>query len=230
MRLWDTPRGEAVPLDLGPVVRMYSCGITPYDAAHLGHASVYLAFDLLQRRLRDLGHETRCVRNVTDVDDDILRKARELGVHYLDLAAEEMARFDSDMKALNLLPVWSEPRATSAISDILSLVGRALDQGYAYRSGGAVYFDVSKFPEFGKISHYDRETMLVLAAQSTAGNPMIPSRTILWTSSSGSPLSPTNRPGTRDGARGDRDGMSNAPPSCCGSWGRRSTYTEAGAT
>ncbi len=165
MLLWDTPRREAVPLDVGPVVRMYSCGITPYDAAHLGHASVYLAFDLLQRRLRDLGHETRCVRNVTDVDDDILRKARELGVHYLDLAAEEMARFDSDMKALNLLPVWSEPRATSAISDILSLVGRALDQGYAYRSGGAVYFDVSKFPEFGKISHYDRETMLALAAE-----------------------------------------------------------------
>ena len=165
MLLWDTPRREPVPLDVGPVVRMYSCGITPYDAAHLGHASVYLAFDLLQRRLRDLGHETRCVRNVTDVDDDILRKARELGVHYLDLAAEEMARFDSDMKALNLLPVWSEPRATSAISDILSLVGRALDQGYAYRSGGAVYFDVSKFPEFGKISHYDRETMLALAAE-----------------------------------------------------------------
>jgi L-cysteine:1D-myo-inositol 2-amino-2-deoxy-alpha-D-glucopyranoside ligase len=165
MRLWDTPRGEAVPLDLGRLVRMYSCGITPYDAAHLGHASVYLAFDLLQRRLRDLGHETRCVRNVTDVDDDILRKARELGVHYLDLAAEEMARFDSDMKALNLLPVWSEPRATSAISDILSLVGRALDQGYAYRSGGAVYFDVSKFPDFGKISHYDRDTMLALAAE-----------------------------------------------------------------
>ena len=86
------------------MVTLYSCGITPYDSAHLGHAQVYLTFDILQRRLRDLGHETRCVRNVTDVDDDILRKARELGVHYLDLAAEEIARFDADMAALGLIP------------------------------------------------------------------------------------------------------------------------------
>ena len=125
---------------------MYSCGITPYDSAHLGHAAVYLTFDILQRRLRDLGHETRCVRNVTDVDDDILRKARELGVHYLDLAAEEIARFDADMAALGLLPAWSEPRATSAISEILSLIGAVLDGGHAYQSGGAVYFDVTTLP------------------------------------------------------------------------------------
>ena len=76
-----------------------------------------------------------CVRNVTDVDDDILRKSRELGVHYLDLAAEEMARFDAEMGLLNLLPVYSEPRATSAISEILSLIGSALDNGNAYRVG-----------------------------------------------------------------------------------------------
>src|SRR5271168_2593287 len=114
---------------------MYSCGITPYDSAHLGHAEVYLTFDILQRRLADLGHEPRCVRNVTDVDDDILRKARELGVHYLDLAAEEMARFDTDMAALGILPVYSEPRATSAIPEILSLIGAALEAGVAYQSG-----------------------------------------------------------------------------------------------
>jgi len=75
-----------------------------YDSAHLGHAFVYLTFDVLQRRLRDAGHETRCVRNVTDVDDDILRKARELGVNFLDLAAQEMVKFDRDMQLLNLLP------------------------------------------------------------------------------------------------------------------------------
>ena len=125
---------------------MYSCGITPYDSAHLGHAAVYLYFDMLQRRLRDAGHETKCVRNVTDVDDDILRKSRELGVHYLDLAAEEMARFDAEMGMLNLLPVYSEPRATSAISEILSLIGAALDAGHAYESGGSVYFDVATLP------------------------------------------------------------------------------------
>ncbi len=115
------------------MVTLYSCGITPYDSAHLGHAQVYLTFDILQRRLRDLGHETRCVRNVTDVDDDILRKARELGVHYLDLAAEEIARFDADMAALGLIPAWSEPRATSAIAEILTLIGSVLDSGHAYR-------------------------------------------------------------------------------------------------
>ena len=153
MRLYDTARGEIVEFSPGPLVKMYSCGITPYDAAHLGHAAVYVYFDMLQRVLRDLGHETTVVRNVTDVDDDILRKARELGVHYLDLAAEEMARFDAEMALLNLLPVWSEPRATSAIPEILSLIGAALDRGFAYESGGSVYFSVSSFGSFGEVSH-----------------------------------------------------------------------------
>jgi|SRR6185437_1316952 len=184
MRLYDTARGAVVPFEAGPVVTMYTCGITPYDAAHLGHAAVYLTFDVLQRRLRDLGHDTRCVRNVTDVDDDILRKARELGVHYLDLAAEEMARFDADMGSLGLLPVASEPRATSAIADILSLIGAALDGGHAYRSGGAVYFDVTTFDGFGKVSHFDRDEMLRLAAIH-GGNPDDPNKRnpldfVLW--------------------------------------------------
>jgi len=184
MRLYDTARRAVVPFEPGPVVTMYSCGITPYDAAHLGHAAVYLTFDVLQRRLRDLGHDTRCVRNVTDVDDDILRKARELGVHYLDLAAEEMARFDTDMGSLGLLPVASEPRATSAIPEILSLIGAALDRGHAYRSGGAVYFDVATFGGFGNVSHYDRDDMLRLAAEH-GGNPDDPNKRnpldfVLW--------------------------------------------------
>jgi L-cysteine:1D-myo-inositol 2-amino-2-deoxy-alpha-D-glucopyranoside ligase len=184
MRLYDTARRAVVEFEPGPDVTMYSCGITPYDAAHLGHAQVYLTFDLLQRRLRDLGHRTRLVRNVTDVDDDILRAARLLGVHYLDLAAEEMARFDANMDALGLLPVASEPRATSAISEILSLIGDVLDAGFAYASGGAVYFDVSRFERFGQISHLGRDEMLVLAAE-RGGNPEDPHKSdpldfVLW--------------------------------------------------
>ena len=184
MRLYDTARGEVVAFDPGPVVTMYSCGITPYDSAHIGHAQVYLTFDLLQRRLRDLGHETKLVRNVTDVDDDILRKARELGVHYLDLAAEEMARFDANMQSLGLLPVYREPRATSAIPEILSLVGAVLDAGHAYTSGGAVYFDVSTFERFGQVSHLPRAEMLRLAAE-RGGNPDDPNKRdpldfVLW--------------------------------------------------
>jgi L-cysteine:1D-myo-inositol 2-amino-2-deoxy-alpha-D-glucopyranoside ligase len=184
MRLYDTARREIVDFEPGPLVTMYSCGITPYDSAHLGHAAVYLYFDMLQRRLQDLGHETRCVRNVTDVDDDILRKSRELGVHYLDLAAEEMARFDEEMGMLNLLPVYREPRATSAISEILSLIGEALSLGNAYEAGGAVYFDVGSFPRFGRISHYGRPEMLLLAAEN-GGNPDDPNKRdpldfVLW--------------------------------------------------
>jgi L-cysteine:1D-myo-inositol 2-amino-2-deoxy-alpha-D-glucopyranoside ligase len=184
VRLYDTAKAEVVDFRPGRVVRMYTCGITPYDSAHMGHAATYLAYDVLQRRLRDLGHETRCVRNVTDVDDDILRKARELGVHYLDLAAEEVSRFDGDMTALGLLPAFSEPRATSAIPDILGFIGMVLESGHAYQAGGGVYFDVSSFDRFGQVSHLDRETMLQLAAE-RGGNPDDPNKRdpldfILW--------------------------------------------------
>src|SRR5215216_6548902 len=144
---------------------MYTCGVTPYDATHVGHASTALVYDVLTRRLQDLGHEVRCVRNITDVDDPLLAKAKELGVHYLDLAAAETARFKGDMKALNVLPCFSEPRATSAIPDIRGFIGMVLDQGHAYQAGGAVYFDVSTFPKFGQVSHYDEATMLAFAAE-----------------------------------------------------------------
>ena len=184
MRLFDTARGAVVEFRPGHVVRMYTCGITPYDSAHLGHAATYLAYDVLQRRLRDLGYDTHCVRNVTDVDDDILRKAKELGVHYLDLAAEEVSRFDADMNALGLLPAFSEPRATSAIPDILGFIGMVLESGHAYQAGGGVYFDVSSFDRFGQVSHLDRQTMLQLAAE-RGGNPDDPNKRdpldfVLW--------------------------------------------------
>jgi L-cysteine:1D-myo-inositol 2-amino-2-deoxy-alpha-D-glucopyranoside ligase len=165
MRLYDTARREIVPFEPGELVTMYTCGITPYDATHLGHATVYVVYDVLQRRLRDLGHDTRCVRNITDVDDPLLAKAKQLGVHYLDLAAGEVARFDSDMKALNVLPVYSEPRATSAIPDIRGFIGMVLDRGHAYQAGGAVYFDVTSFPGFGEVSNYTRDEMIELARE-----------------------------------------------------------------
>lgn len=165
MRLYDTARREVVPFTPGETVLMYTCGITPYDATHLGHAATFLVYDVLQRRLIDLGHTVRCVRNVTDVDDPLFAKARELGVHYLDLAAGEEARFNRDMEALNALPVYSTPRASSAISDIRGFIGMVLDRGFAYAAGGSVYFDVTKFPSFGEVSHYSHEQMLEYARQ-----------------------------------------------------------------
>ena len=184
MRLFDTAKQRIVPFEPGPLVTMYTCGITPYDATHLGHAATYLTYDVLQRRLRDLGHETRCVRNITDVDDDLLRKAREVGVHYLDLAAAEIDRFDADMAALGMLEPYAEPRATSAIADIRRFIGEVLAAGRAYESGGAVYFDVSSYPAFGQVSHLDRATMLDLAAE-RGGNPDDPDKRdpldfVLW--------------------------------------------------
>ena len=184
MRLYDTRSRTVVPFDPGPVVTMYTCGITPYDSSHLGHATVYLTYDVLQRRLRDLGHETRCVRNYTDVDDDILRKARELGVHYLDLAATQIAIFDRDMEALGLIEPYSAPRATSAIADIRRLIGQVLDNGHAYESGGGVYFSVDSFSGFGGVSGFSRDEMLALAAEH-GGNPDDPNKRnpldfVLW--------------------------------------------------
>ena len=165
MKLYDTAKQEIVEFVPNPTVLMYTCGITPYDATHLGHAFTFISYDVLQRRLIDMGHQVKCVRNVTDVDDPLFAKARELGVHYLDLAAGEEARFESDMTALNALPVHSTPRASSAIPDIRGFIGMVIDRGFAYESGGSVYFDVEKFPQFGSVSHYSRESMIALARE-----------------------------------------------------------------
>lgn len=165
MRLYDTARGAVVPFEPDDQVLMYTCGITPYDATHVGHAATFITYDVLQRRLIDLGHTVKCVRNVTDVDDPLFARARQLGVHYLDLSAGEEARFERDMAALNALPVASTPRASSAIPDIRGLIGMVLDQGHAYEAGGSVYFDVSTFPSFGSLSGYTSEEMLDFARQ-----------------------------------------------------------------
>jgi len=189
MRLYDTARQAVVPFEPGPTVLMYTCGITPYDATHLGHAATFLAYDVLQRRLIDLGHEVKCVRNVTDVDDPLFAKARELGVHYLDLAAGEEARFEADMAALDTLPMHSTPRASSAIADIRGFIGMVLDRGFAYQAGGNVYFDVAKFPAFGSVSHYSHDQMVAFARE-RGGNVDDPNKRhpldfVLWQTSTG---------------------------------------------
>lgn len=167
MRIYDTQAQRVVDLNLPPgqEIKIYTCGITPYDAAHLGHAAVYVTFDVLARHLERHRQRARCVRNVTDVDDDILRKARELGTNYLDLAAMEIAQFDQDMTALGVQRPAVEPRATSAIAEILSLVQDLFDSHHAYEVDGWVYFSVASEPTFGSISHLDRDTMIALARE-----------------------------------------------------------------
>jgi len=165
VRLYDTSRREIVDFNPGDDVKMYVCGVTPYDATHLGHAFTFVAYDILIRRLLDTGRSVKCVRNVTDVDDPLFAKARELGIHYLDLAAREEQRLEDDLRAMNFIPMYSTPRASSAISDIRGFIGMVLDRGYAYEAGGSVYFDVGRYAEFGSVSHYDRTKMLMLARE-----------------------------------------------------------------
>jgi L-cysteine:1D-myo-inositol 2-amino-2-deoxy-alpha-D-glucopyranoside ligase len=170
MRLHDTARRGIVAFEPPDHVRMYVCGITPYDSTHLGHAATYLTYDLLIRRLEDRGHSVELVRNFTDVDDSILPKARELGVDYLELAASEIARFRRDMAALETRPPAHEPRATEAIADIVDLLERLSDGGQTYTVEGTTYFDATSFANFGALSGYSRDEMIDLARE-RGGNP-----------------------------------------------------------
>ena len=165
MRLYDTAQAAVIDIELDAHVRMYVCGITPYDSTHLGHAATYLSYDLIIRRLEDLGHTVQLVRNVTDVDDSIPPKARELGVDFLELAEMEMDRFDQDMVALNTRRADAEPRATESIDDMIEIIEKLVDRGHTYTTEGTTYFDTSTFPDFGKLSHLNEQEMIALAAE-----------------------------------------------------------------
>jgi len=154
-----------VPFEPAPApaeVRIYVCGITPYDSTHLGHANTYLAYDLLIRRLEDLGHPVRMVRNITDVDDSILPKARDLGVDFLELAAAETARFHCDMEDLNTRPAAAEPKATEWVAEMVALISDLRSAGHTYTAEGTTWFDVSTWPSFGRLGGYDDGTMVVV--------------------------------------------------------------------
>ncbi len=165
MQLYDTTAQSVIAFEPGPIARIYVCGITPYDSTHLGHAMTYLTIDLIVRRLEDLGHEVQMVRNVTDVDDSILPKARELGIDFLELADREMKRFHGDLEALEARPAFAEPRATESIDAMIELIGTLDANGQIYTVEGITYFDVSTFPEFGKLSHYSTEEMIDFARE-----------------------------------------------------------------
>ena len=168
MRIYDTARRAVVPFEPSPPpaeVSIYVCGITPYDSTHLGHANTYLAYDLLIRRLEDLGHRVRMVRNITDVDDSILPKARELGVDFLELAAAETARFHCDMEDLNTRPPAAEPRATEWVAEMVGLIEQLDAAGHSYTVEGTTWFDVSTWDGFGRLGGYSDATMRELAAE-----------------------------------------------------------------
>lgn len=151
-----TQRGDT-PLGI------YVCGITPYDTTHVGHAFTYLTFDVFIRYVRTLGMETLYVQNVTDIDDDILRKAKELNVPWKELAERETAKFLQDMANLNALAPDHYVKATDHVVEMLAIIAPLIEKGFAYAANGNVYFAVAKDPEFGKLSHIPRDQMLAVA-------------------------------------------------------------------
>src|SRR5438105_1071466 len=166
MRLRNTETNAVQPLEphSGPV-RLYVCGITPYDTTHLGHAFTYVVFDVLVRVLRAAGQPVRYVQNVTDVDDDIIRRARELGTTWDHLADKETALYVDDMAALNVLAPDVFPRASQTIPKIIALISRLEAQGHAYQRDGNVYFRVGSVADYGRLSRLSLKEMVTLSAQ-----------------------------------------------------------------
>src|SRR5829696_6819468 len=184
LRLTDTATGEVRPTAPGPTARIYVCGITPYDATHLGHAATYLAFDLVQRVWLDAGTAVQYVQNVTDVDDPLLERAERDGEDWTALAERETALFRADMAALRTLPPDHFVGAVEAIPEIVPLVQRLLDLGAAYLVDDDVYFSVESAPRFGYESGLDAATMLELSAE-RGGDPDRPGKKdpldpVLW--------------------------------------------------
>jgi L-cysteine:1D-myo-inositol 2-amino-2-deoxy-alpha-D-glucopyranoside ligase len=166
MRLRNTETNVVQPLERRPdPVGIYVCGITPYDTTHLGHAFTYVVFDVLVRVLRATGQPVRYVQNVTDVDDDIIRRARELGTTWDHLADKETALYVEDMAALNVLAPDVFPRASQTIPKIIALIVRLEAQGHAYHRDGNVYFRVGSVADYGRLSRLSREEMITLSAQ-----------------------------------------------------------------
>ena len=165
-RLYDSLRRQVAPFDgTSRQARIYVCGVTPYDTTHLGHAFTYLVFDVLGRNLRRHGYAVTYVQNVTDVDDDLLRRARRDRRDWRELAAENVAIFRDDLAALHIQPPDHYPWASQEIPGMLELIGRLLEQGIAYRSGGNVYFRVQRFRRYGELSGFSRAEMIEVSRE-----------------------------------------------------------------
>lgn len=166
--LFDAARRAVHPTRPSGAARMYVCGITPYDATHLGHAATMITFDLVHRVWLDAGFEVRYVQNVTDIDDPLLERAARDGEDWVVLGMRETALYREDMEALRVIPPTRYVGAVESIPAIAEKVRALLDRGAAYRlddGTGDVYFDVTAAPNFGYESHLSREEMLELFAE-----------------------------------------------------------------
>lgn len=149
---------EFVPID-GKNVRMYACGPTVYDSSHLGHARMAIVWDVIQRYLRSVGYNVTFVRNITDVDDKIINRAKELGISPDQLARQYTFEYWRDMYALNVMAPDFEPKATEFIAPMIQFVRELIEAGHAYEANGDVYFDVASFKDYGKLSKQNLEQL-----------------------------------------------------------------------
>ena len=182
MRLYNTMSRQVEPVrPHNGEVTMYVCGVTPYDVGHLGHALTYLTYDVIRRRLEADGVRVRHVQNITDVDDDIIRKSHELGLPPEEITARNVADFDRDMAALNALPAHEYPKASETMPRIVELIERLVAGGHAYAANGDVYFAVNSFPAYGALSRLNREQMLAESRrQKMRPGPRDPLDFLLW--------------------------------------------------
>jgi L-cysteine:1D-myo-inositol 2-amino-2-deoxy-alpha-D-glucopyranoside ligase len=186
--LYDTATAAVSETAQGDLATIYVCGITPYDATHLGHAATYIAFDLVQRIWLDNGHRVHFVQNITDIDDPLLERAERDGIDWRDLADREIQLFREDMAALRVLPPQDYIGAVEAMDEVTTAVQALIESGAAYRVADPahpdVYFDVASAPKFGYESRYDLATMLTLSAE-RGGDPDRPGKrnpldALLW--------------------------------------------------
>lgn len=175
LRLFDTASKQVRPTATGPVARMYVCGITPYDATHMGHANTYVAFDLINRLWIDGGHEVHYVQNVTDIDDPLLERAVATGQDWRSIADRETALFREDMAALNVIPPRNYIGAVESIPSVAQHVERLQERGDVYSVDGDLYFRVRSDQHFGSVANLDVETMLRLFAE-RGGDPDRPGK------------------------------------------------------
>ena len=175
LRLYDSATQQIRPTSPGPEARIYVCGITPYDATHMGHAATYIAFDLVQRAWLDAGHSVFYVQNVTDIDDPLLERAAATGQDWRDIAQRETQLFRTDMVALRALPPREYIGAVESIPSVVRCVQELERRGCVYSIDGDLYFDVSSDPMFGEVSHYDLEEMTALFAE-RGGDPLRPGK------------------------------------------------------
>ncbi|NHI18392.1 cysteine--1-D-myo-inosityl 2-amino-2-deoxy-alpha-D-glucopyranoside ligase [Phycicoccus endophyticus] len=183
LRLYDTSRREVGPIEGGQGTRMYVCGVTPYDATHLGHAATYVTFDVVMRAMLDCGHDVEYVQNVTDVDDPLLERAARDGRDWRELALSEIDLFREDMTALGVIPPTEFRGVVESMDEIAAAVRRLLESGSAYRlpvpadegDGEDVYLDLSRSRTFGEVSHWTREQMLAVFPE-RGGDPERPGK------------------------------------------------------